>query len=117
MQLLVCAGRLARRYEDIDAKTFAEWGVDYLKLDGCYNNVTGFVTGYPAMGAALQKSGRNIVYSCSWPVASQLPDFGRFPPKLCSVALPDRAIASCEGLCCDLTPSPSACGIQNMSEN
>lgn len=23
-------------YLDIDAKTFAEWGVDYLKLDGCY---------------------------------------------------------------------------------
>ena len=24
-------------FEDIDAKTFASWGVDYLKLDGCYN--------------------------------------------------------------------------------
>lgn len=21
---------------ELDAKTFAEWGVDYLKLDGCY---------------------------------------------------------------------------------
>jgi alpha-N-acetylgalactosaminidase len=39
----------------------------YLKLDGCYNNKTGFVTGYPAMGAGLQASGRDIVYSCSWP--------------------------------------------------
>eukprot|EP00729_Bicosta_minor_P024652 gene24652-7406_t len=54
-------------YEKLDADTFASWGVDYLKLDGCYNNKTGFVKGYPAMGSALQSSGRNITYSCSWP--------------------------------------------------
>merc|ERR1712130_474929 len=54
-------------HEVIDAQTFAEWGVDYLKLDGCNNNHAGFAVGYPAMGAALQKSGRDIVYSCSWP--------------------------------------------------
>merc|ERR1712224_442154 len=39
----------------------------YLKLDGCYNDQAGYVTGYPAAGAALQSSGRNITYSCSWP--------------------------------------------------
>ena len=54
-------------FEDIDARTFASWGVDYLKLDGCNNDAKGFATGYPAMGRALQKSGRDIVYSCSWP--------------------------------------------------
>lgn len=54
-------------YEKADAETFAAWGVDYLKLDGCYNNQSGFVAGYPAMGAALQATGRHIVYSCSWP--------------------------------------------------
>lgn len=54
-------------YEKIDADTFAAWGVDYLKLDGCNNNKTGYQQGYPAMGAALQATGRNIVYSCSWP--------------------------------------------------
>jgi len=26
-----------------------------------------YQTGYPAMGKALQTSGRDIVYSCSWP--------------------------------------------------
>lgn len=57
----------SKGYEEIDAKTFASWGVDYLKLDGCYNDETGFVHDYPAMGAALQASGRNITYSCSWP--------------------------------------------------
>jgi len=54
-------------YEEVDAQTFAEWGVDYLKLDGCYNDQQSYVTGYPAAGAALQATGRDIVYSCSWP--------------------------------------------------
>ena len=27
----------------------------------------GYAKGYPAMGHALQASGREIVYSCSWP--------------------------------------------------
>mmetsp|Transcript_9473 Transcript_9473/g.26458 ORF Transcript_9473/g.26458 Transcript_9473/m.26458 type:complete len:530 (-) Transcript_9473:73-1662(-) len=54
-------------YESVDADTFASWDVDYLKLDGCYNGVQGYVEGYPAMGSALQASGRDIVYSCSWP--------------------------------------------------
>ncbi|XP_033115560.1 alpha-galactosidase A-like [Anneissia japonica] len=26
-------------YLDVDAKTFAEWGVDMLKMDGCYSDV------------------------------------------------------------------------------
>lgn len=54
-------------YEEKDANTFASWGVDYLKLDGCYNNGPGYESGYPKMGMALQKTGRDIVYSCSWP--------------------------------------------------
>ena len=54
-------------YEEIDADTFAGWGVDYFKFDGCYNNLSGYETGYPRMGAALQATGRDIVYSCSWP--------------------------------------------------
>lgn len=57
----------SKGYEEVDAKTFASWGVDYLKLDGCYNNKAGFVHDYPAMGTALHASGRDIVYSCSWP--------------------------------------------------
>jgi len=54
-------------HEKVDAQTFAEWGVDYLKYDGCYNNQQGYYSGYPDMGTALQASGRNITYSCSWP--------------------------------------------------
>eukprot|EP00930_Biecheleria_cincta_P095308 TRINITY_DN87286_c0_g1_i1.p1 TRINITY_DN87286_c0_g1~~TRINITY_DN87286_c0_g1_i1.p1 ORF type:complete len:503 (-),score=63.71 TRINITY_DN87286_c0_g1_i1:211-1719(-) len=57
----------SKGYFELDAHTFAAWGVDYLKLDGCYDNTTGYMKDYPAMGAALQASGRDIVYSCSWP--------------------------------------------------
>ncbi|KAJ8611949.1 hypothetical protein CTAYLR_004387 [Chrysophaeum taylorii] len=53
-------------YEQVDAATFARWGVDYLKYDGC-NDVRGYETGYPSMGAALAQTGRNITFSCSWP--------------------------------------------------
>ena len=57
-------------YEEIDAKTYAEWGVDYLKYDNCYHNDTKAMQSierYTKMRDALQKSGRNIFYSlCSW---------------------------------------------------
>jgi|EP00945_MAST-04E_sp_MAST-4E-sp1_P003949 hypothetical protein len=54
-------------FETIDANLFASWGIDYLKLDGCYNNETGFAVGYPKFGSALASTNRNITYSCSWP--------------------------------------------------
>jgi hypothetical protein len=57
----------SKGYEKIDAETFKDWGVDYLKLDGCYNDEEGYATGYPAFGSDLLSSGRDIVYSCSWP--------------------------------------------------
>ncbi|CAI7993971.1 Alpha-N-acetylgalactosaminidase [Geodia barretti] len=52
---------------ETDAMTYAEWGVDMVKVDGCYANETVFAEGYPAMGKALNATGRPIVYSCSWP--------------------------------------------------
>ena len=62
-----CGGYPASKgYETLDAQTFAEWGVDYLKVDGCGDN-SYYPYGYNAMGAALEASGRDIVYSCSWP--------------------------------------------------
>merc|ERR1712151_1430394 len=57
----------SKDHEEDDANVFASWGVDYLKLDGCHNTHDDFKRGYPAMGAALQATGRNITYSCSWP--------------------------------------------------
>ncbi|XP_048243581.1 alpha-N-acetylgalactosaminidase-like [Haliotis rufescens] len=50
-----------------DAQTFADWGVDMLKLDGCNADKTDMSVGYPTMGFFLNKTGRPILYSCSWP--------------------------------------------------
>jgi hypothetical protein len=52
---------------ELDAQTFADWTVDYLKLDGCYADVHQMDDGYPLMGYYLNKTNRPIVYSCSWP--------------------------------------------------
>ncbi|RZC40477.1 Melibiase domain containing protein, partial [Asbolus verrucosus] len=52
---------------ETDAKTFAEWEVDYLKLDGCYADIDDLESGYIEMGKYLNQTGRPIVYSCSWP--------------------------------------------------
>ena len=56
-------------YIDVDAATYAEWGIDSLKMDGC-NSVhshTVLDQAYEHMGAALNKTGRPVMYSCSWP--------------------------------------------------
>lgn len=64
-----CAGKPGSYgYEDIDAATFAEWGVDFLKYDFCYvpPGVHG-PTLYRRMGQALRSTGRPILYSiCDW---------------------------------------------------
>ena len=63
-----CAGRPGSLYyEEIDAKTYAEWGVDYLKYDNCYNEGIDSKLRYTKMRDALNKTGRHIYYSmCSW---------------------------------------------------
>jgi alpha-galactosidase len=59
-------------YEEIDAQTFANWGVDYLKYDNCFNegqSGTPQITynRYNTMAKALNKTGRPILYSlCNW---------------------------------------------------
>ncbi len=54
-------------HEELDAQTFAEWGVDYLKYDNCNNQGVPAVERYQAMGDALKRTGRPIVYSiCEW---------------------------------------------------
>jgi len=60
---------------DVDAQTFADWGLDMLKLDGCYANATYYEYGYPAMSKALNKTGRPIMYSCSWPAYIKNPPY------------------------------------------
>lgn len=55
-------------HEFLDARTFAEWGVDFLKYDYCFLPAT--ANGplmYRRMGHALRASGREILFSaCEW---------------------------------------------------
>ena len=63
-----CAGRPGSlNHEEIDAKTYAEWGIDYLKYDNCFNDGISSKIRYPAMRDALNKAGREIFFSmCQW---------------------------------------------------
>ena len=60
-------------HEAVDAQTFADWGVDYLKYDNCNNagstTKEEYIARYSAMRDALAATGRPIVYSiCEWGV-------------------------------------------------
>lgn len=68
---LTCAGYPGSfEHEFLDAQTFAEWGVDFLKYDYCYHSP--IIPGkylYRRMGLALENCGREILFSaCSWGV-------------------------------------------------
>ena len=65
---MTCAHRAGSLYhEDIDAQDFADWGVDYLKYDNCFNDSISGMTRYPIMRDALLATGRPIFYSlCQW---------------------------------------------------
>ncbi|KAK8795538.1 hypothetical protein WA158_000195 [Blastocystis sp. Blastoise] len=68
--LTTCAGRPGSlNYEEIDANTYAEWGVDYLKYDNC--NDAGIIPEhrYPIMAEAFKKANRTMFLSmCEWGV-------------------------------------------------
>lgn len=57
------------QFEEIDAKTYAEWGVDLLKYDFCFVpwKKKEALTRYTKMGQALKNTSRSITYSiCNW---------------------------------------------------
>ncbi|KAL7794844.1 glycoside hydrolase family 27 protein [Trichoderma afarasin] len=57
-------------YEERDAATYASWKIDYLKYDNCGGFHAGTVSPqerFLRMGDALNRSGRDILYSlCQW---------------------------------------------------
>ncbi|WP_143305951.1 glycoside hydrolase family 27 protein [Chitinophaga vietnamensis] len=67
---LTCGGVTGSyNFEEEDARTFAGWGIDFLKYDYCNapEDVTTAFARYARMGDALKKCGRPIVYSiCEW---------------------------------------------------
>ncbi|HUL78377.1 MAG TPA: glycoside hydrolase family 27 protein [Vicinamibacteria bacterium] len=63
-----CQGRPGSKdHEALDARTYAEWGVDYLKYDWCHAEGQDSRDAYAKMSQALRASGRSIVFSiCEW---------------------------------------------------
>ncbi len=63
-----CQGRPGSYgYEEMDARTYATWGVDYVKVDWCNAEGLDARTQYAKMREALAKAGRPIVFSiCEW---------------------------------------------------
>jgi alpha-galactosidase len=63
-----CAGRPGSiGYEVQDATIYAEWKVDYLKYDNCYDTGTAPEVRYPVMRDALLAVSRPIFFSmCEW---------------------------------------------------
>lgn len=50
-----------------DANTYANWTVDYLKYDNCYNEGVAAIDRYTAMKDAITATGRDMFYSlCNW---------------------------------------------------
>jgi len=57
----------SRGHEYIDAQSYADWGVDYLKYDWCYTEKLNAEGAYMTMRDALYATGRPIVFSiCEW---------------------------------------------------
>jgi alpha-galactosidase len=63
-----CQGRPGSRgYEYQDARTYAAWGVDYLKYDWCSHGTQNAEASYRLMRDALDQSGRLMTFSiCEW---------------------------------------------------
>jgi alpha-galactosidase len=72
--LYSCAGIMtcqrrpgSRGYEYQDARTYAAWGVDFLKYDWCNTGTQDAVASYTLMRDALYAQGRPVVFSiCEW---------------------------------------------------
>ena len=57
------------QHEAQDIKTYASWGVDYVKIDWCYSDGLDPEVQYPKFRDAIAQSGRPIVFSiCNWGV-------------------------------------------------
>lgn len=72
------SGSGSYRKEQLDAETFASWGVDYLKYDNCDPAPgSNMQEDYENMRDALAQCGRDIVFSiCAWGFQRWMPDAG-----------------------------------------
>jgi alpha-galactosidase len=67
-----CGGRPGSfGYESIDAQTYAEWGVDFIKEDWCFTDGLDTRTQYKIMSDAIKATGRPMLLSlCEWGTTS-----------------------------------------------
>jgi hypothetical protein len=56
-----------------DARLFAAVGASYVKADGCNVGSDDLAAAYGAFGAALNATGRPMVFACSWPAYAAAP--------------------------------------------
>ncbi|ORY55287.1 glycoside hydrolase family 27 protein [Pseudomassariella vexata] len=111
-------------YEEVDANSWAEWGVDYLKYDNCYNSGEAGTQKlshdrYNTMAKALNATGRPILYSLcnwgedypwnwgptianSWRITGDVTDFYDRPDPRCPCDGPDAWDCSLPGFHCSL---------------
>ena len=63
-----CEGRPGSYgHEEQDARTYAAWGVDFVKIDWCNSDGIDAPSQYAKLRDALARSGRSIVFSiCEW---------------------------------------------------
>ena len=63
-----CEGRPGSLgYEEVDAETYARWGVDYAKVDWCHSDSLSAPVQYRRFREAFDNSGRDMVLSiCEW---------------------------------------------------
>jgi alpha-N-acetylgalactosaminidase len=75
-----CGGYTGSKgYHLKDAKTFAKWGIDMLKLDGCNCERVDMADVHPAMSHFLNSTGRPILFSVEWPLYDSEADYSLFP--------------------------------------
>ena len=73
-----CAGYPGLKgHLEADTRKFLDWGIDFLKVDGCNENFGDMEADYSHLSDILRAAGRPIVYSCSWP--AYLKDHGETP--------------------------------------
>ncbi|MEO8405801.1 MAG: glycoside hydrolase family 27 protein, partial [Chitinophagaceae bacterium] len=67
-----CGGRPGSyAYENIDAKTYAAWGVDYIKEDWCFTDGLDTKVQYKKMSDAIRATGRPMILSlCEWGISA-----------------------------------------------
>ncbi|MFH4981929.1 hypothetical protein AB6A40_008638 [Gnathostoma spinigerum] len=53
---------------ETDVKTFAKWGIDYLKADGCNLDSDLQADAYIALGRAINATAHPMVYGTEWPL-------------------------------------------------